>query len=241
MKCSKKVLAFTLAATMMFGSVIGVMAAPPDDEFDTTDNKITFTSGGGLLPTDPVDPTDPDKEVSPDPDKEVPTGATGDLRLDLVPQFDFGSNQIVTGDKEFYAEVPTDTVTDKEMPYYVQVTDVRGSGAGWNVYAQMTTQFEDTAGHELTGAEIELLNTASAAQTGTTAPSGVYSDTLIPEGSAIKIASAAVDEGMGVSVVSFGADADEGAESVVLTIPASTQVYSNKYTTTIKWTMGATP
>jgi len=246
MKCNKKVLAFTLAATMLFGNVISVFADDMDES--TTDNKITFESGGGKETTPPVDPEDPDVTITPDPDKEKPTDNTGELRLDVVPIFDFGTQQITTNTKNYFAELPVESVSSEEIPYYVQVTDVRGTGAGWSLTAKMTSQFSDGT-HALTGAKINLSNVASEAQSGTTAPSGTYDGTLeydAVDDTSVKIASAAVNEGMGVSAVRFGDTARYGNtlsadESVELTIPGEVQVYANTYKATIQWTLGATP
>lgn len=257
MKCSKKVVAFALAATMILGSTIGVFAAEPsaeDMDWDVTDNKITFTTGGGDEGTTTRDPEDEEGgeiTLEPGDDKIIPTGNNGSLRLDVVPQFDFGSAQITVGDKAYFAELPKayigEGTTAEEIPYFAQVTDVRGTGAGWSLNAQMTTEFVNGT-HKLDGAQIELMNVAANADPGTTAPSTLYSNVLYYDaaGSSVKIASAAANEGMGVSEVRFGDTTRFGEEmtadeSVELTIPADTQIYVGTYTATIKWTLGATP
>jgi len=246
MKCSKKLVAFALAATMLFGNAIGASAA--NQGGTTTENKITFQSGGGSDVTPPADPEKPDITISPDPDKEKPTGNIGELRLDVVPVFDFGTQDITTTAKSYFAILPVDAVSREKVPYYVQVTDVRGTGAGWSLTAKMTSQFSDGT-NLLAGAKIDLSNITSKAQTGSTAPSGLFEGTLEYDevnDSTVKIATAAVNEGMGVTTIRFGDTARNGDtptadESVKLTIPASTQVYANTYKATIKWTLGATP
>jgi len=243
MKRSKKVVAFTLAATMLFGNVVSVFAA--DGDVDSTNNKITFKSGDGYEVTDPVDPEDPDVNITPDPEKEKPTGNTGELRLDVVPAFDFGTQEITTKDKSYDAELPVEAGGDK-VPYYVQVTDVSGTGEGWKIKAKLTDQFSDGT-HELNGAAIILSNVAAESQTGTVVPSSVNSGTLQNDGSSLKIAAAQANEGMGVTAVRFGdtprdgRTSDTAKESVNLTIPAETQVYKSTYKATIKWTLEATP
>lgn len=237
--------AFALAATMMLSSAMGVLAA--DTDVSVSDNKITFDTGGGTV-TPPVDPEDPDKEIDPD-DKEVVTDNKGSLRLDVVPAFDFGTQQIKTGIKNYYAELPKDKTLNEAIPYYAQVTDVRGTGAGWRLSAKMTSQFSDGT-NTLTGAKIKLKNVATKAQSGTTAPGTTWSGDLTYDaqngGTVLDLASAAVNEGMGVSAVRFGnTDRDGGTltadESVELEIPADTQVYKATYKATIQWTLGATP
>ena len=249
MKLSSKklaaALAFTLASTMVFGSAMGVLAA--DMDVSESDNKITFQSGGGE-PTDPIDPEKPEKEIDPD-EKEKPTGNTGDLRLDVVPVFDFGTEKITTGAKSYNALLPTESGT--EIPYYAQVTDFRGTGEGWSLYAKMTSQFSDGT-HTLNGAAIALSNVAADADAtvGTTAPGTTFNGALeydaVSGGTLIKLASAAVNEGMGTSAVRFGDTARYGStltadKSVSLTIPAATLIYANEYKATIQWTLAATP
>lgn len=246
MKCSKKVVVLSLVATLVFGSAVSVFAA--DGDVDVTDNHIKFKADGGSK-TDPVDPEDPDETIVPD-DKEKPTNNTGTLRLDVVPRFEFGENNIVNGDKSFDAKVPE--VTDKDgattAPYYTQVTDVRGTGDGWTLSAKMTVPFTDEDNHTLDGAKIELKNAAAASQDGTDVPTAVDGGFLEFDGAntqTIDIATAAEDEGMGVTAVRFGDTSKTGTvtadKSVVLTIPGSTQVYAKDYEATVKWTLVTGP
>jgi len=240
----KKVLTLAMAVAMVAGTSLSAFAADTDES--VSDNKIIFEAGGGTV-TPPVDPEEPDEPGDPD-EKEKPTGNTGSLRLDVVPVFDFGTQNITTGDKSYFAELPEDQTLNEEIPYYVQVTDLRGSGDGWSLSAKMTQQFSDGT-NTLSGAEINLSNVGAEAQTGTTAPSTTIDGTLKYDAvndTSIKIASAATNEGMGVSAVRFGDTARYGStlnadESVELTIPAATQVYQTTYQATIQWTLGATP
>jgi len=240
-------LALTLAATMVLGSAMGVLAA--DADVSVSDNKITFGAGEGGDPTAPVDPEKPDLGVDPD-EKEKVTENTGALRLDVVPVFDFGTKSITTGEKKYTAELPKDKTANEEIPYYVQVTDLRGTGAGWHLSAKMTSQFSDGT-HSLNGATINLSNVATAAQDGTTAPSTTFDgkleyDSASGGSTTLTLASAATNEGMGVSAVRFGDTARYSSsltadKSVELTIPAATQVYAETYVATIQWTLGAVP
>lgn len=51
------------------------------------------------------------------------TFTAGDLTLDKVPSFDFGTQQITTQDQDYDAQVQSK----------VQVTDLRGSSSGWTL------------------------------------------------------------------------------------------------------------
>lgn len=254
----KAAVAFAFAATMVFSSVMGVAAA--DTDISVSDNKITFESGGGGDPTGPVDPEKPDESVILDEVnvKERITDNTGELRLDVVPVFDFGTQNNTVGEKIYSAVLPKDLTTsekDANIPYYVQVTDLRGTGAGWTLSAKMTSQFTDTASHSLDGATIDFTNTAAASKSGTVVPTTVTSASQLSYttannvgGNLVVIAKAATNEGMGVSAIRFGDTARHNAaqtvtadKSVKLTIPAATQVYSSTYNATIQWTLTVGP
>ncbi|MGL6197565.1 MAG: WxL domain-containing protein [Lachnospiraceae bacterium] len=263
----KAVIAFAFAATMMLSSVMGVAAADPvepdpNTDISVSDNKITFQTGGGGEATGPVDPEKPDESVVLDEVNDVRERITdnrGELRLDVVPVFDFGTQNNTVGEKIYSAVLPKDLTTsekDPNIPYYVQVTDLRGTGAGWTLSAKMTSQFTDTASHSLDGATIDFTNTAAASKTGTVAPTTVTTASQLyyttannaGGGNLVVIAQAATNEGMGVSAIRFGdtarhndAQTVTADKSVKLTIPATTQVYSSKYNATIQWTLTVGP
>jgi len=246
MKKRNMIIAAALAATMVFGSAVGVMAAVDTDlNVSESDNKIKFDGGGGE-PTDSVDPEKPDEKIIPD-EKEKETENTGPLRLDCVPIFDFGTQKITTEEKTYDAAIPYDTMGQDPVPYYVQVTDVRGTGAGWRLSAKMTKQFTDSNGHTLKGATIALSNVAVLSQKEAIVPGSVSDGTLeydADNDKTIQLASAAVGEGMGVSSIRFGDEDLPGQnadKSVQLTVPANGTIYKDTYTATILWTLAETP
>ena len=109
----------------------------------------------------------------------------------------------------------------------LSVTDARGTGAGWNVTMQGTQFTEHDGTAYVTGGKTLPLNSLSlsaltVAANGTTSPAP---STLSPSGidnttGAVKIASAAVDEGMGQYDFT-------GADKLSLGIPAS--AYAKTY------------
>jgi len=124
-----------------------------------------------------------------------------------------------------------------------QVNDSRGTGAGWNVTVQATqfAEWDSTLGVYTVGGKtlptgsLSLAN-ATVASPDTTSPdptmtAGPYT---IDAGSAIKIASAAVDTGMGKYDISFAAGDD-----LTLSIPAS--AYAKSYRSDVTLTLASTP
>jgi hypothetical protein len=102
------------------------------------------------------------------------------------------------------------------------VTDPRGTGSGWHVTAQ-ATQFTGSS-HNLAASSLTM-SQPSVTPNGTTSPAptvatGPY---MIDVASAVQIASADTDQGMG--------QYDFGATTLTLTIPANT--YADTYNSTV--------
>ena len=97
----------------------------------TSNATVTFTPG--TEPTGPVDPDDPSKPLDP---PGQGTGESGPLSIDYVPNITFGS-QAISGSQKVY--------NASELKPFVQVTDIRGTGAGWNVIAKATPFNDGTA------------------------------------------------------------------------------------------------
>lgn len=212
----------------------------------TSKGDITFTTDDGTAPTNPTDPTDPGKPVTPtDPDKPTPT--TGPLRIDYISNIHFGE-QIISGSdttyKAKYDEVlKEDGVTKKYVPTFVQVTDNRGSNAGWKL--QVSNDQFAAGANELTGAVLTFKD-ARLNSTNLAKPDNVAAVVLSGNSVNQDVVNAPEDTGMGVWTNTFGTvtgqDADAENASVTLKIPGETKkVASSKYVTTLTWTLGDTP
>ncbi|GKQ43305.1 hypothetical protein RD055328_12280 [Companilactobacillus sp. RD055328] len=193
-----------------------------------------YSTGKAILtedvkPTDPVDPTDPG------------TGNDGPLSLDTVPSYDFGSKALEGGDTIFNTPkvlLADGTYADKDG--HVQVTDKRGTGAGWKLTVKYvagadgsaTTTNEawtSTDGLHIKGALLELpaatwLNTndeAVGAPDLTKAASITDAD--------VDYASASKDLGMGTWIGTVT------SANVKLTVPQGNKV--GDYKANLQWTL----
>ncbi|MBC1975262.1 WxL domain-containing protein [Listeria booriae] len=117
-----------------------------------SNNHIIFEAGNSI--TDPVDPTDPGNPNPPNPvdptDPENPgTGNEGPLSIDYVSNIEFGTNKISSKAIVYNAK--------NENPF-VQVTDNRGTGAGWTLTAKATAFQSKDGSKVLKGAELSFKN-----------------------------------------------------------------------------------
>jgi hypothetical protein len=232
----------------------------------TTTANATFAAGTGT--TSPQDPTKPNGgPVTPPVLNPGPAGA---LRIDYAPaslQFEtkalFGTttaNPIAAG-MTLYANPVTLTapINGTNVPNFVQVTDQRGTFAGWNVTVSGTAFTTSatgipTAAQTLTGAALTISNgtvnipsSLGGTATGYTANAtiAVSSDgtTQAP------VMSATAGNGAGTYQNAFGTLATEAftsagataTPSIALSIPSTQNVAAASYTATLTWTLNSVP
>ncbi|EKZ0410428.1 WxL domain-containing protein [Enterococcus faecalis] len=243
----KKVTTVCLS-TFILGSLGMTSQAFAEDGGSYTSNGIVeFTPSEE--PTNPVDPTDPTNPVDPiDPtDPEGPNpGTNGPLSIDYASSLDFGVQKITSKDQTYFAatqKYKTVGATDevKEGPNYVQVTDNRGTEAGWSLKVKQEGQFKSTSGKELTGAAITFKNGNVVTASDSGKPTGPATITLNSDGSQSDVMSAAKGNGAGTYLFNWGTDATTAAKSIELTVPGSTTKYAEKYATKLTWTLTDAP
>lgn len=249
MKINRILIAGAVLSTTMINLSNTAMAAATQSV--TTTGDVTFKEDtdttGPVDPIDPIDPVDPIDPITP---------TEGPLSIDYASSLHFGEQKISAKDEVYQAAMdkikdPADENSTIDKPNWVQVTDKRGTNAGWKLQvqqgAQLTTGTADAA-QELKGAQITLTNTAVKTGTDNQAgvPTGADVITLVPgddttAGAAQDVMTAQVDQGMGTWVAGFGNETT-GASSVSLSVPgASAKVKDGKYTTNLTWVLTDTP
>lgn len=210
------------------------------------DNTIT-------PPIDPIDPTNPNP---PEPQPPKP-GTSGPLSIDYASDFNFGTQEISTETKSYYAK--PQTYSDSTVrPNFVQVSDKRGTNAGWTLVVKQIGQFSNPTAQNKTldGAQLVLSKGETVSNGAGTSPS-TYAVTIDPAGSASKVMSANVNEGTGTWLTLFGGkDAlkDVAVKSptnqvttekrdlgVKLTVPGATQKDAVQYATKLTWELTNVP
>ncbi|PEH49554.1 WxL domain-containing protein [Enterococcus faecium] len=209
-----------ISTTLLAGASI----VHADDQNGTSIARIGLAQQDPDNPVGPIDPITPDDG---DDNSNDPTGNTGALRIDYISNIDFGSQTISGKTETYHAQAPA-TMTE------AQVSDLRGTGAGWNLqvsYDAETTGFKDGK-KILNGAELTLPAGTPIATAGnqSQAPSA---NSVTVNDSAQNIMTAASSTGLGT-----WADKMTTA-NVNLKVPSGN--LTGNYTATLVWTLTDAP
>jgi hypothetical protein len=168
--------------------------------------------------TPPVDPEHPEKVV--DPGDEY-TKTTGLLRFDYIPSLRFGAQEISSKNQSYQINAQLFKDGTPARPNYIQVTDNRGSLAGWEVSVKQETQFEnkDTKNSILKGAMLSLDNQWVNSTMPSESKPTVMKDAIKIEeiGANYPIAKAEKGKGPGTWVIPFGSTGEVEDQSNTLT------------------------
>ncbi|MBP1039419.1 WxL domain-containing protein [Vagococcus sp. BWB3-3] len=142
----------TVSGMMFCGALLMVGTTALADDATTTGTVkfTTSTDKDGQI----AKPEVPGEIIEPEGGKQT----SGDLRIQFVPDFNFGTNEIEVGQQVFNPILQKYTFEDAAkpgdhyMPQFIQVTDVRGKKQGWKLTVSAST-FKTT---EVAGAYDEL-------------------------------------------------------------------------------------
>ncbi|MGN4448252.1 WxL domain-containing protein [Bacillus cereus group sp. MYBK79-1] len=238
-----------LAKLALIGAVtlstvsVGTSAFAAEKDGGKLDSKAFIKFEKNTDEVNVVNPENPDEVVEPiDPNTK---GTNGPLSIDYVSNFNFAMKKASGNNETYYAEL--DKVKKKadgsviDVPNYVQVTDNRGTNAGWHLTVKQNGQFKTADDKALDGAALTLKNSTLKSAAGSDAPTAAQSITLNPNGDASDLIDAKVDQGMGTWVNAFGKDAVEAKKSVELSVPGKTKKEQAEYTTSLTWELTDAP
>jgi len=222
-----------------------------------SNGQVEFTPSTD--PTDPTDPTQPGNPVQPidptDPTNPVNPGTPGPLSIDFASSFDFGKQAISSSDKVYtaaaqaYYKLGADGKPTGDLVYgpdYVQVTDNRGTLAGWVLTVTQDGQFTSGTGHVLDGAVVTLKDGNVVTASSSDKPTPAQNTDLTP-GTASLVMSAAKGQGGGTFLNDWGTKSNLTSEdqphtnSVTLSVPGRTTKYAETYKTTLTWNLSDVP
>lgn len=196
-----------------------------------TPAKIQFEAGDAGT-VKPVDPENPGTEnPNPDPGGTPDPAPSGPLALNYASPLDFGTHKV---------SATTETYKSTTKTPYIQVTDLRGTAAGWNVtvkashFKDLATDLDTLQGatFNLTGGEV------LSASNNTDAPttSDLQIDT---DGTEVTVLTAESGKGTGTWIERWKASGETN-EKVTLTVPAA-KASTGQHETTLTWTLSDTP
>ncbi|EOI03058.1 hypothetical protein UAY_00805 [Enterococcus moraviensis ATCC BAA-383] len=265
MKLTKLVMSGAALATIVgIGALNADAATYPEATKGVSNGNISFTDDGSNnipdpenpeKPTNPVDPTDPDN-----PDKPGGNENPGDLKLVVVPDFDFGSQQKSSGEVTANAKVVAAWDESKTKIYrapWITTHDMRTErGTGWTV-SVTSSQFSLTgdANKKINGAEIVFTN-ANYEGSSTTKPTihskavgtDVTTGLVLTPGTEVSIANSDASKGQGVGDYSLALGTnskgaykeDSVTDGVTFRMPANTAVETGKYQAELNWELKPT-
>ncbi|RDX01192.1 WxL domain-containing protein [Listeria kieliensis] len=246
------------AASVVLAVPVSVSAA--DGGTYQSNGVVEFVPSTGS--TKPMNPDAPQENINPvdptTPNGEPQPGTPGPLSIDYASSIDFGVNEISSRDETYYAKAQQFNQEGKDGGWtsnFVQVTDNRGTNAGWTLVVSQGGQFSnpDTQNKELVGAQIKFANSQAVSNAEGMEPPAVTDIVLDPAGAESPVMSAAAGKGAGSWIDKWGsvsdAPAKEGSEAdptkvnkaVSLFIPGKSAKDAVQYKTTLTWKLTDTP
>lgn len=213
-----------------------------DATFDAATTLIVANVGS----VTPVDPLDPDKEVSPENPSVLPE-EQGRISIDFISQFNFGQVSIAS-DTKLYDALPQrllnedGTISEEERSNYVQISDRREINDGWELKAELAAEgFLNSGGEQLKGARILLENTEMVTTSSNTSVEPFYRNTSVLEpGNLRSLAVSRNNEGRGTWIQRYG-NSETSGSSVKLEVPVGANPKAAHYQATIEWQLSFTP
>lgn len=224
-------------------------------DYNSNSNVNFISSKDVVKPINPLDPKDPNPET---PQPERP-GTAGPLSIDFASDFAFGTQEITTENKTYMAKPQTYKDSVKLSPTFVQVTDTRGTNAGWTLNLKQSHQFKNdtTQNKTIAGAQLKFKAGELVTNGGGLLPTSHELTLDAENGAYSKVITAKKSEGTGTWVSMFGskdalvdqvvlgstgAKVTEKRDSgVTLSIPGSSQTDAVEYSTVLNWQLTNEP
>lgn len=201
----------TLSSTSVFAAEVGKEATPAEITIEKADD-----TGGGTDPIIPIDPIDPPN--------------TGELRIDAVSPFTFGSVKLGSAASK-------DAIVAEGKSLGVQVSDFRGGGLGWKLTAKIADLKGITTPTNILKAKISIpagkISTSATEEGAILFPATSSAVTL--SGDEATVMGAKVKNGLGTWADDFTAD----GKKVTISIP--TNAYIDTYKGDITWSLQNVP
>lgn len=238
---------------LLAGLVLGGVTLFPLTTGQAASEPVIYTSNGIIeftpseeptTPVDPTNPTDPIKPIDPTNPEGPNPGTNGPLSIDYASSLSFGKQNISSKNEVYFAD--PQAFNDEEDvlqvgPNFVQVTDNRGTEAGWTLKVKQDGQFKTSEGKELSGAQISFLNGEAVTASHSGKPVIMETIVLLGSGEESHVMSAAEGTGAGTHLLAWGTNEETAKKSIKLEVPGSTTKYAKQYTTQLLWSLTDVP
>ncbi|MDT2012744.1 WxL domain-containing protein [Carnobacterium divergens] len=231
MNLKKATIAMVLVSSLVLTSSPIVHGATAN----TANSKTHIQFKANPEPTDPLNPIDPNNPEKPPVDPEDPnnegTGNKGPLSIDYISNVEFGEKEIQSGDTVYNAK--------NENPY-VQVTDKRGTGAGWKLSAKATPFKNKEGNKELIGTTLSVKNGQIKTRANNVSEKAIHHDVIFNNEDAQVLMDAPVGAGRGTWVDVFSGKHGEN-ENIQLTVLEGSADANIDYSAQITWELADAP
>jgi len=215
-----------LTAVLVSLNVLGFCCIHPifAQESDVT---IGFEAGSGAVP--PLNPDDPTQPLE---SGDMGTGESGSLALNYISPIAFGTHTVSSVEQIYNSTT---------LKPFVQVTDLRGTGSGWELRATAGL-FENAEGATINGAILTFLDGEPLSAVPGAAPPMCPNEISLPADgtSSAIIMSAGNDEGKGTWLCRWYPETGPNNDAITLTIPAAIANIGN-YTSSVLWSLVDAP
>lgn len=220
----------TLSLVILFSSLTLASTNALADNTVEGRSDVGFSSNNGI-----IQPVDPDEDIDIEPNYP-PTA--GPLSINYASSIEFGQHKRTLKEQTFYAKPDTVTIVStqekKEYPAFVQVTDLRGTGAGWTLSVKQNGGLKNTKGTELVGSELRLSAVKVESQHGMKGNPSLLANKQLLSDDTQPVVKAEKGDGMGTWNIYLGQPKSD-KQDIELKVPTKAVTEVGRYTTSLAW------
>ncbi|WP_430597942.1 WxL domain-containing protein [Enterococcus sp. AZ177] len=155
------------------------------------------------------DPENPDEAVDPG----IANGTQGPLRIDFVPQLDFGKGKVVNKKVIFPVNAQQFKGSTTSRGQFIQVSDYRPNPTGWALQIRQEEQFKSAENNTLKGAILSFDNSWTNSKTNAAQAPDVSKEVIHLNniGETYDLAKAEFGKGGGTWSIVFGASGENSS------------------------------
>lgn len=227
----------TIISTAALGAILAVNAGINTVAAADVESKATIQAIAGTDPVAPVDPDQPEQPGTVDPEDGNETNQSGPLQINYVSHLKFGNDIKIT------SKTVKANAKNTNTPYF-QVSDLRGTGAGWSLNVSLG-DFKNTSGNKtIKGATISLINGEAVTSNETNENPAETKDVVLTAGetAAKPLMTAAAGNGRGTWVARYTNNTGTPENNkIVFEAPTNSIDANTQYEAVLTWQLSDRP